>query len=217
MFAVILKGFLLSLSLCLDLGVVNTALINTGMRSGTRPAFLVGLGSCFGDLFYALLSLCGLALLFNYTPVRWLLWLGGGAVLIWLSWRMALAAWQASRQDAGSVAGERGAGSAAWSARRELLRGLGMALASPTSLLWFAAVGVAIIAQSTDGSALMNGVFLGGFFAGGLVWSGFLALLAGRGRHLLGNRLVLYCNVGSAVLFGYFALTVIAHGYRTLW
>ncbi|MCW3480661.1 LysE family translocator [Neisseriaceae bacterium JH1-16] len=216
MFAVVLKGFLLSLSLCLDLGMVNTALINTGLRAGTRPAFLVGLGSCFGDLFYAVLSLCGLALLFSYTPVRWVLWLGGGVLLLWLTWRMGRAAWLAARQPAASSIEEAAAAGAAWSARSELLRGLGMALASPTSLLWFAAVGGAIIAHSTDGSAWMNGLFLAGFFIGGLAWSSFLAVLAGRGRQLLGQRLVLYCNAASAVLFGYFAVSVIADGYHTL-
>ncbi|MDN0082684.1 LysE family transporter [Crenobacter sp. SG2305] len=216
MFAVVLKGFLLSLSLCLDLGMVNTALINTGLRAGTRPAFLVGLGSCFGDLFYAVLSLCGLALLFSYTPVRWILWLGGGAVLLWLTWRMGLAAWRSSRQPAASAEQAAVAASVDWSARAELLRGLGMALASPTSLLWFAAVGGAIIAHSTDGSTGMNGLFLVGFFVGGLAWSSFLAVLAGRGRQLLGHKLVLYCNAGSALLFGYFAVSVIADGYRTL-
>jgi len=217
MFAVILKGFLLSLSLCLDLGMVNTALINTGLRAGTRPAFLVGLGSCFGDLFYAVLSLCGLALLFSYTPVRWVLWIGGGAVLLWLSWRMGRAAWLAARQPGAAAGPATGVAAAAeWSARSELLRGLGMALASPTSLLWFAAVGGAIIAHSTDGSTWMNGLFLVGFFLGGLAWSSFLALLAGRGRQLLGQRLVLYCNAASALLFGYFAVSVIADGYHTL-
>jgi L-lysine exporter family protein LysE/ArgO len=210
------KGFLLSISLCLDIGIVNTALINTGIRAGVRPALCMGLGSCFGDLAYAALSLFGLALLFDYTPVRWLLWLGGGGMLLWLAWKMAWAAWREARRRHKAPAYDQGAAALAWSPRVEFLRGLGMALASPTSLLWFAAVGGALIAQSTDGSALMNGVFLGGFFAGGLAWSTFIAVLAGRGRHLIGHRLALYCNLCSAVLFGYFALEVIVHGYRTL-
>ncbi|GGP26458.1 LysE family translocator [Silvimonas amylolytica] len=216
MLAVLLKGFLLSLSLCLDIGIVNTALINTGIRAGVRPAFMLGLGSCFGDITYAALSLFGLAVLFQFTAIRWVLWLGGGALLLWLTWKMAKAAWVESRRQQEAPDYDAAAEAQAWSPKVEFLRGLGMALASPTALLWYAAVGGAIIAQATDGSALMNALFLGGFFAGGLAWSAFLAVLAGKGRHLIGHKLALYCNAFSAVLFAYFAVTVIVEGYRTL-
>jgi len=209
------KGFLLSVSLCLDIGIVNAALINTGLRKGLRPALLMGLGSCFGDLFYALLSLLGMSLLFSFTPVRWIMWLGGGAVLSWLAWKMFRSAWMEfhhpTRHHAGPTDEEQPRGSSA-----EFWRGLLMALASPSSLLWFAAVGGSIIAQSTDGSAQAAGIFLSGFFLGGLAWSSFLAWLASHGQKLVGHRLLLYCNAASAALFAYLAIGVIMHGYQTL-
>jgi L-lysine exporter family protein LysE/ArgO len=71
---------------------------------GLRPALLMGLGSCFGDLFYALLSLLGMSLLFSFTPVRWVMWLGGGAVLLWLAWKMARAAWHEFHQPSSHAA-----------------------------------------------------------------------------------------------------------------
>ncbi|BBF85362.1 putative threonine efflux protein [Aquitalea magnusonii] len=216
MLAIATKGFLLSVSLCLDIGIVNAALINTGLRKGLRPALMMGLGSCFGDLFYALLSLLGMSLLFGFTPVRWVMWLGGGSVLLWLSWKMARAAWHEfyhpSSKDGSSAADDGQQRSTA----AEFWRGLLMALASPSSLLWFAAVGGSIIAQSTDGSSLAASVFLGGFFLGGLAWSSFLAWLASHGQKLVGHRLLLYCNAASAALFAYLALGVIVHGYQTL-
>ncbi|GAB7269625.1 hypothetical protein DZS_10180 [Dickeya ananatis] len=39
MLLVMLSGLLLSLSLCLDLGIVNTAIINRGIRDGAGAAF----------------------------------------------------------------------------------------------------------------------------------------------------------------------------------
>ena len=54
-------GFLLSLSLSLDLGTVNVAMVRTALQHGARPSFLLGLGSCLGDLAYALISLLALA------------------------------------------------------------------------------------------------------------------------------------------------------------
>ena len=215
MLAIATKGFLLSISLCLDIGIVNAALINTGLRKGLRPALLMGLGSCFGDLFYALLSLLGMSLLFSFTPVRWVMWLGGGAVLLWLAWKMTRAAWREFHQPSSHAAGQAEDGTVR-SSQAEFWRGLLMALASPSSLLWFAAVGGSIIAQSTDGSSLSASVFLSGFFLGGVVWSSFLAWLASHGQKLVGHRLLLYCNAASAALFAYLALGVIVNGYQTL-
>ncbi len=216
MLAIATKGFLLSVSLCLDIGIVNAALINTGLRKGLRPALMMGLGSCFGDLFYALLSLLGMSLLFGFTPVRWVMWLGGGSVLLWLSWKMARSAWQEFYHPTTKDSGNGTDDGQQRSTAAEFWRGLLMALASPSSLLWFAAVGGSIIAQSTDGSSLAASVFLSGFFLGGLAWSSFLAWLASHGQKLVGHRLLLYCNAASAALFAYLALGVIVHGYQTL-
>lgn len=215
MLAVLGKGFLLSLSLCLDIGIVNTALINAGLRFGVAPAMWIGLGSCFGDLFYAVLSLAGLALILGYTPVRWAFWLLGGAVLAYLAWKMALAAWREARGERHvrfSAADE----PPAWSARGEFLRGLALALASPSSLAWFVAVGGSLIARATDGSLAANALFLTGFFLGGLAYSLVLAVLAGRGRHIVGDRLALYSHLLSAVLFTYLAADVLIGGWHSL-
>jgi L-lysine exporter family protein LysE/ArgO len=81
------SGFLLSLSVCLDLGLVNVAILRTALRHGARPAFWVGLGSCFGDLTYFTLSAVGVTALLAWPPARWALWLGGTAVLLVLTAR----------------------------------------------------------------------------------------------------------------------------------
>ena len=54
-----ITGFLLSLSLCLDLGIVNVAAFSTAATRGARPAFVLGVGSCFGDLAYAVIAMLG--------------------------------------------------------------------------------------------------------------------------------------------------------------
>lgn len=215
--AIAIKGFLLSLSLCLDIGIVNTALINTSVHGGARPAFLLGLGSCLGDLVYAAICVLGLALVFDILAVRWAVWIGGGIVLTWLCLQMSrttIREWRtrhAIRQhsDDGVVDPER-------SLQHQFLRGIAMALASPSSIVWFAAVGGSVIARSTDGHAMSNIVFLVGFFAGGLAWSLALVILASAGGRLAGDRLKLYCSAVSALLFAYFAFDVVLGGFHTL-
>lgn len=220
MLFVILNGILLSLSLCLDLGMVNTAIINRGMRDGAPTALMIGLGSCFGDLIYAALSAFGLAAVFTALPVRWALWIGGGAILLWMTWNMARLAWrdyQVQRFAADGAAQDIVSGSRAGRYRgKDFFSGMGMALASPTALLWFAAIGGTIIAQSTDGSHLMVAVFLSGFFIGGVIWTLFLAGMIKYGRQALRGRITFYCYVISALLFAYFAVQVIYNGYHSL-
>ena len=82
------SGFFLSLSLCLDLGVVNLMILRAGIQSGFVNAFLIGIGSTLGDLLYALLSGLSIALLLKFYGVRLFLWLFGTVMLSYLSYRM---------------------------------------------------------------------------------------------------------------------------------
>lgn len=197
-----ITGFLLSLSLCLDIGIVNVALINTAIRSGTAPAMLLGLGSCFGDLIYAVLSLFGIGLLLEFRVVHWLLWIGGGAVLLYLfldSTRLAL-----MRRNL--VGGEE-----IFSADPKYLfmRGLTLSLASPTSIIWFAAVGGSLIASSGAHSSTDFVALFGGFFAGGFAWCLFITSLSAAGGRILGDYFRRLCSALSALLFLYFAIRLI--------
>jgi threonine/homoserine/homoserine lactone efflux protein len=83
------NGFFLSLSLCLDIGIVNVAILSRTLSHGFKPGFWLGLGSCIGDLVYATLALAGMAALLRFEAVRWVVWIGGAAMLLFLAgkWR----------------------------------------------------------------------------------------------------------------------------------
>lgn len=59
---VFFTGFLLSLSL--DLGIVNLAILKTGFENGFRASLWVGIGSSLGDILYALLTVVGISYLY---------------------------------------------------------------------------------------------------------------------------------------------------------
>src|SRR5471032_3095315 len=82
-------GFFLSLSLCLDIGIANVAIISLTLSHGFKPGLVLGLGTCFGDLVYAALALAGMAALLQFDAVRWVVWIGGAMVLLFLTWKMA--------------------------------------------------------------------------------------------------------------------------------
>ncbi len=204
-------GFLLSLSLCLDLGIVNVAILRVATQRGGTPAFLVGVGSGVGDLIYAVLSMTGVAVLLALPGVRWALWLGGTAVLLFLAARMLR---EVLRPHELRVEEALPAGSFQ-SPLRDLGWGLALALASPSAILWFAAVGGSVIA-GYGGRREILVPFLAGFAAAGVLWSAAAAYGAGALRRLLGHRLVQGLSLASAALFVFFAAKVFLDGLRDL-
>lgn len=206
-------GFFLSLSLCLDIGLVNVAMLSLTISHGFKPGFWLGLGSCVGDLVYAALALAGMAVLLQFEAVRWAVWVGGGAVLLFLTGKMAREALSPAR--AGN-AGPQDSASPQASAPRSFMRGVLLAMSSPIAILWFAAVGGALIAKAGATTPATASVFLSGFFLGGLAWTLFVCTLASQGRKRAGATLMRACHVVSALLFAYFSYSVIVGGYRDL-
>jgi L-lysine exporter family protein LysE/ArgO len=200
-------GYLLSLSLCMDLGVVNIAMVRTGLTRGMPAALLLGLGSCVGDMVYAVASLSLVNLLLAHRGVRIALWIGGSSVLLWLAVKMLRETWH-PRQLAAAILDDAGAIRPA----REFARGMLLALSSPTSILWFAAVGGSVIAAHAASAALMP--FLSGFFFAGVCWTMMIATLTGYAHRRLSTRFVRGLSLVSAILFCYFAVIVFVNGYR---
>jgi L-lysine exporter family protein LysE/ArgO len=199
------SGFLLSLTLCLDLGLVNVAIVRTALRRGAGPGFLVGLGSCVGDLVYFVAALFGVGALMRATPVRWAVWLGGTAVLLFLAAKMVAEVVRPKPIDLDTegAPARRSVGLVGW--------GLALALASPTAILWFAAVGGSVIAASgTRAEALP---FAGGFFAAGVVWSACVSAAATALARIGGGKVARALAFVSALLFLYFAGLVFLRGW----
>jgi L-lysine exporter family protein LysE/ArgO len=88
-----------------------------------------------------------------------------------------------------------------------------LALASPTAILWFAAVGGSVIA-SFGGDRRVLLPFAAGFFTAGLVWALAFAYAASSLRRILGDQLTRALSAISAVLFLYFAAMVFIAGLR---
>jgi L-lysine exporter family protein LysE/ArgO len=208
-------GFFLSLSLCLDIGIANVAIISLTLSHGFKPGMMIGLGTCFGDLVYAALALAGMAALLQFDTVRWVVWIGGAIVLLFLTFKMAREALFPA--SAPPVEGEADPVPTPRPPHlRSFMRGTLLAVSSPSAILWFAAVGGALIAKAGATGPASASVFLIGFFSGGLVWTLFICTLASHGRKRAGTTLLRACHVLSAVLFAYFAYSVIVNGYHDL-
>lgn len=208
-----LSGFFLSLSLCLDLGIVNVAIIRAGVARGLLPSFLIGVGSSFGDLIYALLSMVGISLLLENRLIRWVLWLGGTVILLYMTWNMFKEFRKPKEIDLQESEGIQAGRRRSW---KDFSSGLGLALASPSAILWFATIGGSVIASSNADSTTDLLLFFSGFFVASITWSLFMAGVSSQGGKWLGNRLVRAFSFVSALLFLYFAGKVFVDGYHTL-
>lgn len=206
-----LSGFLLSLSLCLDLGIVNVALLRAGVHRGVMPAFMIGVGSSFGDLLYAVLSMIGISFLLENLFFKWGLWIGGTIILLYMTWNMAKELLRPKQIELGS-----GESVMSRSLVKDFTSGLGLALASPSAILWFATIGGSVIASSSGASEASLVQFFGGFFSASIAWSIFMAYLASQGGKLMGPKLIRGFSLLSALLFLYFAGKVFLNGYQTL-
>ncbi|MCX2944164.1 LysE family transporter [Rahnella perminowiae] len=202
------NGFLLSLSLCLDIGMANIAMMTLAMQRGYFHGFWLGIGTCIGDLIYAVLALAGMTMLLQYQSVRWMLWVGGSLMLMWFTYKMIRAAL--------APAGDLGTGDSTQSRSviRNFGRGIVLAMSSPTAILWFAAVGGALISRMGQGSTANASWFLGGFFIAGVCWTMVICFVGSLGGKMLGTKMLKYSYVASAVIFSYFALYVVITGYR---
>ncbi|MWC27396.1 LysE family translocator [Paenibacillus sp. MMS18-CY102] len=208
------QGFMFSLSLCFDLGIVNVAIIKVGVEQGFRKSFMVGFGSCFGDLIYLTLALLGVSFLFEYPFIRWPLWTVGTIYLVWLAIQMARDAY---RPKPGTAPADQQAPSQSRkSLKQHWLTGILLALSSPTTIMWFALIAGPIVGgmKFTFGYGLEW--FIAGFFFAGLAWSATIARLSAWSGAAFGQTFVRIISASAAVLLLYFAWHIFTNGLQDL-
>ncbi|MFH1214421.1 MAG: LysE family transporter [Candidatus Neomarinimicrobiota bacterium] len=204
-------GFVLAISLCLDLGIVNLAIIKSAVDKGFRPALNIGLGSTLGDLIYASMALYGITLLLNFTAVRWILWIFGTLVLLFFCFKTLSQSFTKPNITEGGpmFTGNESSG-------RYFLYGTGLALSSPTAIIWFMTVGGGLIAAQSVHSRSAIFYFLSGFGLASVIWSFGLAFVSYKGGRLMGRRFKQIFSLISAAIFLILAALIFIDGYKTL-
>jgi L-lysine exporter family protein LysE/ArgO len=203
-----LLGAALAFSINIELGVVNVMIVRTAIDRGAKPAFLIGLGSCIGDLIWACTGALGISALLTWPPAAWFLWIGGSVALCWFA--------AAALRDAvrgGSV--DQSSPIRRADGLRAVGLGLGIALSSPTLIIWTATVGGSVVAsqaKSLSGFA----PFIAGFGAAAVAHSAVLSSVVGATRRFTGPRTVRAIALISALMFGAFAVGIFVDGARRL-
>ena len=203
-----LLGAALAFSINIELGVVNVMIVRTAIDRGAWPAFLIGLGSCIGDLIWACAGALGVSVLLAWPPAAWILWLGGSAALCWFA---AAALRDATR--GGSI--DESSPLRRANGIRAIGLGLGIALGSPTLILWTATVGGSVLAsQAADIAGFIP--FISGFGTAAVAHSAILSGVVGATRRFTGPRTVRAVSLISAFMFAAFAVGIFMDGARRL-
>ncbi len=205
------SGFFLSLSLCVDLGIVNIAIIKTGIEKGFLPSLNIGLGSSFGDMTYASLSLLGITTIIKFLAVRWILWIAGTLVLLYLCIKMFMEIFEPY-----NISQNKNVNPDNNSLKRYFISGFGLALSSPTAILWFVTIGGSVIASQSIYTRFDLLYFFGGFFTSSVTWSFMLAYVSYKGGQLMRNQIKRLFSILSTIIFLVLAIYVFLEGYKTL-
>jgi L-lysine exporter family protein LysE/ArgO len=150
----------------------------------------------------------GVSALLQWPPAAWILWLGGSAILCWFAAAALRDAVRGGSIDESSPL-RRATG------LRAVGLGLGVALSSPTLILWTATVGGSVVAsQATSIAGFIP--FISGFATAAVLHSVVLAGVVGATRRFTGPRTIRAVSLVSALMFAAFAIGIFVDGANRL-
>ena len=144
-------GILIGLSLAVPPGPVNAVIAAESVKRSYVNGIKVGLGAMTADGTFLVITLIGVAVLFNNSPVKIVVSLVGGLILA----SMAVGILRDFRKPIRTVARE--------GVKSYYLTGLAIGFTNPAAILWWITTGAALIA-STNAAGIV------GFFVGIASW-----------------------------------------------
>lgn len=207
-----ISGFLIGLSLVLQLGTGNLGLIRTGVKKGFFPAFIFSLGCAAGDGLYALLAVYGVALLLQSSSIfQIVMWIGGTLMLCYLAFQAFKDTIHPKELDLNKDGIEK---KSLWA---YFFTGFVLVVTSPTGLVWFATVAGSVVSSAIGGAADESLLpFIYGFIAVSVIWGAVLAYISSIGGKVMGNKMMRLFSFISGILFLYFAIFVFTHGMENI-
>jgi len=173
-------------------GPVTTESIRRAVAGG----FWVNLGSCIGDIIWAVLGLFGVALLLRHDAIAVTLGVMGVCLLFSLS-RSAVR----KSSDAANETGSSNPGSA-------FRVGMMFSIANPSGIAFWSGIGTGMLAGlgSTSPMTITITILVVAYLIAGMLLSCAFVLIAVWGGRLLGDRVMRWVNLASGVALSWFAV-----------
>ena len=175
-----LVGFGLGFFVALQLGPISLFMIRSTLRGGLWIGLSIGAGIALIDALYATLGVAGAAPLVSIGPVRVVLGLVGGAVLVVLGLRTLYSAFRV--RSGGETELE------VSSRRRAFATALIATASNPLTIVSWAAIFAGATAAAAAGTAGGAALLVIGVAAGSATWFALLATGVASARRALGRR-----------------------------
>jgi chemosensory pili system protein ChpE len=190
--------FLLGLGLSAAPGALNVETVRRGLRHGFSSALTLQLGALLGDAVWVGATTAAHALGLRIPLAGPGILVLGGAAMLWTAWRVARPG-APGAPEAEQVVGRRG-----------LALGAALALSSPVTVVFWAAV-QAMVHQTLGRAATATDLAMvaAAYGLSVLLWALGLSGVAAWGRHLVRPRATRLLNVGCAVLLAAWGIQLI--------
>lgn len=159
--ALLLKGFIIGVSIAMPVGPIGILCIQRTLSRGFASGIATGLGSASADAIYGALAGAGVgALSAFFSGHRPVMRIAGGLIMIALA-----ASIFRSRNIAGTARGASPGGRA-----RDMASALMLTLANPITIMYFAGIIAGMDAIDRSGGCASIAYFIAGVFAGSMTW-----------------------------------------------
>ncbi len=188
-------------------GAVTAEAIRRGFARGFRAILLVELGSLIGDAVWAVIGLTGAGFLTGYAPVRVLLAVIGGSLIMRLALAALRDAWSGSLLDRVPASSSHG----------DLTVGALISLTNPYAVAFWLGIGGALSFTGLARPTLFDfGTFFAGFMIAALSWCILLSATVGYARSVVKPIIFRLINFlcGLALLF--FEIRLLASVWQSL-
>jgi threonine/homoserine/homoserine lactone efflux protein len=191
--ALILRGFIIGISIAAPVGPIGVLCIRRTLSDGRLTGLLSGLGAASADMIYGAIAAFGLAVIMNaLLDQKFWLQLLGGFFLLYLGIKTLLS---------------RPAEEAAQTNRSGLLGAyfstLLLTITNPMTILSFIAIFAGVMSTNTSGTPI---VLVIGVFAGSAAWWLALSLGVGLMRERVSPNLMLWVNRVSGIVITIFGI-----------
>lgn len=204
--SILLKGMAIGFSIAAPVGPMGVMCIQRSLSRGALGGLSVGLGVALADAFYGAVAGFGLTMISDFL-LRWqdIFALVGGAVLLWMGWKILRNAQNTTNAPVADVCVDPGSGA------RKTAGDLGtcffLGLTNPATIIYFIAVFSALGAEGLGGKDGMGHqsalTLVGGVFAGSMLWWSLLTATTGMLRERIKARLTLVSKISGLVIAGF--------------
>ncbi|MCR5456224.1 MAG: LysE family translocator [Bacteroidales bacterium] len=205
--AILYRGIMVGFLAACPIGAVAILCVQKTIQKGFWQGFLMGVGSAFGDFFYALVTGFSLSFISNFiVDHRVVIGILGGLLMVYLGWDIF-------RKNPVQQWKENKARNKIGNSKRKILgdfaASFGLTISNPLTIIVFGGLFTASGAISSETPPLETSFLLLGVIIGAVLWWAFLAFVVNIFRNHIGPRHIMWINKITGVCVMLFGTSVI--------